>query len=846
MKSAWINNSYVKTREGQGDAVVTTRHHRRGMEIIYCLLLGASSLVVLLPSASAVDKVVLQLRWDHQFQFAGYYAADWQGYYADANLDVEIRPAIGATGEKLRAIDEVAAGRADFGIAGANLLLGLDAGIPLRLLASIFQTDPTAWYALPDANLHHPADLLRLRVLSYPGSLAQASLWAMLRAEGLDPNRVTTVKLDIGNGLALLVDGEVDVIPGYTLSTPLLLRQQGLAFQELHSRRYGVDFYGDSLFTHQDLIHRDPDLVNRFTRASLAGWRYALEHAQLIAERISRELPRSLEAEDVVALNHFQADQVRDVTLYPVVEVGHINPARWAAMYGALLRAGLVSAPLDPDVFIYAPERLTRQAQARTQRMLLLVSLALLVVALLLTFWHALRRQADRIRLKALAESETRLRQIIDLLPHMVFVRNAQGHYLLANRAQADFYGISVEELLERSVSGVMTRPEDRALVTEEDKMVLASGERQMIPKVPLRNARGDIRLLSAVKIPFAPVGDTQPAVLGVSMDVTDEHRNRQRLRLLAGAIQQLDDAICITEAEPLEEPGPRIVFVNPAFQRITGYRYREVVGRSPRFLQGPKSSQRELQRVYRLLAQRRPVQAEVVSYTKNGKPFWMGCRIAPVSDSKRRVTHYVAIARDVTAERLSRRRVEHQATHDPLTGLANRSLLMALVADAIARHQRHGQTLALLFIDLDRFKPVNDTLGHEAGDQVLREVAKRLRQSVRQSDTVARLGGDEFAVLLDRLNSLRQAELVAGKILQRLRQPFSVTGQTVRISASIGISGFPRDGATVEALLRHADDAMYRVKQSGRDGFDSSTDSGINPGQGPESAPVDPHRGLE
>jgi len=807
------------------DVNAVMSHYWRCWEAPLFLLLLFATLCAACRQVLAYDEVVLQLRWDHQFQFAGYYAAKWQGYYAEADLEVEIRPAPQADGRILQSVAEVATGRAEFGIGAADILLGLDGGIPLRLLAAIFQTDATAWYALPESGLHYPGDFLRLRVLRAPGNLSDVALHTLLRAEGLDPAQVTMVESTDADYWKQLVTGQVDVIPGYTLATPLLLRQQGYEFNELHPRSYGVDFYGDSLFTHARLIENNPDLVMRFTEASLRGWHYAMAHPETIAGRITRELPRVVEVADFAALNRFQIPRVRELMLYPLVEIGHINPARWQAMYRALTRAGLVSGSFDVDRFIHDPERLLLRQRAQLQQRLLILSLVLLGLALLVAVWYALRRQADHIRLRALAESETKLRQIIDLIPHMIFVKDAGGRYLLANQAEAEFFGFSVEQMLERSMTEVAHNPAEAAAASREDRAVLAVGERLVNPEKSIHNAQGNLRLLHAIKIPFTPIGGKRPAVLGVAMDVTEERRNRQRLRLLAGAIQQLEDAVCITEADPLDPPGPRIVFVNPAFQRITGYPPQEVIGRSPRFLQGPKSSRRELRRIREHLDQRRPVQGEVVNYTKSGRPFWMGLRIAPVSGIQGRVTHYVAIARDVTEEHRSRRRVEYEATHDALTGLANRSLLHALLGEALARQQRHGGILALLFIDLDRFKPVNDNFGHEAGDALLREVAARLRQTVRQSDTVARLGGDEFAILLDRLEALSQAEMVARKILQLLTRPFRLGEHTVSISASVGIGGCPRDGDTVEALLRHADQAMYRVKQGGRNGFSFSGD---------------------
>ncbi|OSM05132.1 hypothetical protein MAIT1_03283 [Magnetofaba australis IT-1] len=195
------------------------------------------------------------------------------------------------------------------------------------------------------------------------------------------------------------------------------------------------------------------------------------------------------------------------------------------------------------------------------------------------------------------------------------------------------------------------------------------------------------------------------------------------------------------------------------------------------------------------------------------------------MTDNQGRITHYVGLFSDITSRKMAEDRLKHQAHHDPLTGLPNRLLFEDRLHQAIASAQRYGSEIALLYIDLDKFKPVNDTYGHEAGDMALRTVSKRLTSLLRASDTAARIGGDEFVALLPELHDTESVKHVARKILQSLAEPVDLGVAQAKMGASIGISFFPRHGENYESLMSAADTAMYAVKQSGRNDYCIASD---------------------
>jgi diguanylate cyclase (GGDEF)-like protein/PAS domain S-box-containing protein len=292
----------------------------------------------------------------------------------------------------------------------------------------------------------------------------------------------------------------------------------------------------------------------------------------------------------------------------------------------------------------------------------------------------------------------------------------------------------------------------------------------------------------------------------------------QSRLRQLSRALESSLNGVMITSSTQLDHP---IVYVNPAFERITGYSADEVIGLSGRFLVRDDLNQRALGTIREALRNLREAHAILRNYRKDGTLFWNELFISPVRDEDGSVTtHFVSILNDVS-ERISyEQQLEFHANHDALTGLANRNLLNDRITQALAQARADNLLAGVLLLDLDRFKLINDGFGHSPANELLKSVAQRLNQSVRDTDTVARLGGDEFVVVISRLQSADDLSLVASKILRALSQPFIMEGKEIFVTASIGAALYPRDGDHGEILLRNADVAMYRVKEHGRNNY--------------------------
>jgi len=310
--------------------------------------------------------------------------------------------------------------------------------------------------------------------------------------------------------------------------------------------------------------------------------------------------------------------------------------------------------------------------------------------------------------------------------------------------------------------------------------------------------------------------------------------RRKLRLRLLESVVVTAHDAVLITEAEPFELPGPRIIYVNEAFTRMTGYSADEVLGKTPRLLQGPGTNPAVKRRLGEALRRWESCEAELLNYRKDGSEFWVEVSVVPVADESGWFTHWVSVQRDVTQRKKSeelaiRARVAeaqhaalaYRAGHDDLTNLLSRSSFLDSVREALAAAPfLPPGSAAVLYLDLDRFKVINDGLGHRIGDLLLVEIARRLQDCVRARDRLARMGGDEFAVLLDGLAERDAATTVARRILASLREPLRLPGHSVFVGTSIGISYIDAAYGSAEDVLRDADTAMYRAKDSGGSSF--------------------------
>jgi diguanylate cyclase (GGDEF)-like protein/PAS domain S-box-containing protein len=313
------------------------------------------------------------------------------------------------------------------------------------------------------------------------------------------------------------------------------------------------------------------------------------------------------------------------------------------------------------------------------------------------------------------------------------------------------------------------------------------------------------------------PLRDTNENVSGVicmGQDVTERRVAEGNLRLSSTVFDNTAEGIMITDDKS------DIIDVNTAFSEITGYSREEVIGQNPRIMKSGKHTRKFYDAMWRDLNQKGFWRGEIWDRRKNGEEFPKWLSINACRNERGHLTHYVAVFSDITDKKADEVKLEQLAHFDHLTGLPNRILFHDRLHTALARSRREKEHMAVLFVDLDRFKQINDSLGHRVGDLLLKEVSSRLLHSVREIDTVARLSGDEFTVILTDIASIEAIEFIASRIVKSLGAPYFFEGHELFVSASVGISIYPSDGENGTDLLRHADVAMYHAKEKGRNNY--------------------------
>lgn len=358
-----------------------------------------------------------------------------------------------------------------------------------------------------------------------------------------------------------------------------------------------------------------------------------------------------------------------------------------------------------------------------------------------------------------------------------------------------------------------IVHPSDRDRIKEQITTAIAEHGAYKV-EYRIQHADGSERWLSESGQAQSNADGTLQWIDGIIVDINEHKRMEEKLRLATKVFDNISDGVIVTD------PNGHIVAVNTAFFSITGYSESDAIGRTLTMLNSARQHPLFHETLWSELMATGSWHGEIWNQRKNGEPYLSWITINAVRDTTGLCTHYVGIFSDITLIRESQSKLDHLAHHDPLTGLPNRLLFNDRLAQAILRLNRNEQQLAVLFIDLDRFKNINDTLGHHVGDELLKQIAYTLAATVREGDTLARLGGDEFIIILEDIDGLYGAGMVAEKLMAIFEQPFMVANHELFLTCSIGISLCPTDGTDINLPIRNADMAMYQAKAHGRNAY--------------------------
>jgi diguanylate cyclase (GGDEF)-like protein/PAS domain S-box-containing protein len=418
-------------------------------------------------------------------------------------------------------------------------------------------------------------------------------------------------------------------------------------------------------------------------------------------------------------------------------------------------------------------------------------------------------------------QAEDQLQLLLDTTVEGIFGIDNQGITTFVNPSASRMLGYSPGELINHDNHQLIhhTYSDGSAYPAADCCMlkVLKGGSVNTVDNEVFWRKNGTSFPVEYSSNPIYRKGEIVGAVVNFR-DISERKHAEKRIRTLLQAIEQSPVSVVMTDTNG------DIEYVNRAFEMTTGYQASEVLGQNPRILKSDNTPSEYFEALWQVIISGQPWRGELQNRKKNGELFWERAYIAPVVDESGSTSHYLAIKEDITLQKQQEEKILHQANYDSLTDLPNRFLTLDRLSQIIKEAQRNQHLAAVLFLDLDDFKKVNDSMSHEAGDNLLIQAAQRLKDSVRLDDTVSRLGGDEFIVLLGSLHCEKEVLPIAEKILTCFKSPFILDGRELILTSSIGISIYPSDGKNPAELLRNADTAMYQSKEQGRNTFNFFT----------------------
>ena len=478
--------------------------------------------------------------------------------------------------------------------------------------------------------------------------------------------------------------------------------------------------------------------------------------------------------------------------------------SRWANWRSAALTEGLRACWSHPVIttqgellgtfgtYYRQPTTPSERSKRRLRQASALIALAVI-------------KDRDSRRHRTLAEWH---RSLFDNHPDGVYEFDLKGHFLRGNAALTRITGHAAQDLVGRHFSELIA-PDYRQL-TQSAFAAARSGASSQYETQGL-HADGHHVHLAITNFPVTVEGEIV-GVYGICHDITQRKQQEAELHLLKRGIEASPNGVIMTEANQADLP---IVYANQAFCELTGYRLDEVLGQNCRFLQGPETDPAILATLRHALATRTEAQVVLRNYRKDGTPFWNRLAISPVVDPAGHCTHFIGTQQDITRERDQEAQLVYQANHDLLTGLPNRTALERRLAQDVDISRQQQRLMAVLYLDLDGFKAINDGMGHHIGNRLLVAIADRLTPLLGPHETLARLSGDEFVFLLPTLTRYEEVDQAAERILAAFERAFQIDGHALHISASIGIAC--GDEASPHALLQHADLALEAAKRQGR-----------------------------
>ncbi len=423
-----------------------------------------------------------------------------------------------------------------------------------------------------------------------------------------------------------------------------------------------------------------------------------------------------------------------------------------------------------------------------------------------------LMRKQHMETLRQLADREEMLFSLVQTAPTLIFLATLDGTIELFNHACETLTGYTSDEVIGENIFELFAPHADRTNTCSFEYPAAESGQSGQCEYLWHTRHQGERLIEWQCRVVARPDGNQ--SILSIGIDSTERRQHEQQMRQLSSAIEAAAEMIMITDNEG------EIEYVNPAFEDNFGYTAEEVIGKRPNILKSGLHDTAFYKKLWRTIQGGRPFRAVFMNRCKNGMLCYEDKTITPLKNPQGVITHYIATGRNVTKERHAEEQIHQLSSYDTLTNLPNRALFLDRLEQATQRPQGRNDEHAVLFIDLDRFKVINETLGHAAGDQLIRDISSRISNCVRGGDTLARLGGDKFAILMQDIDSVDSVSPCAQRILDVFDPPFLINDEELFVTASVGISLYPVDSKDASHLLSHAESAMQQAKDRGKNRY--------------------------
>lgn len=740
-----------------------------------------------------LERVALQLKWKHQFQFAGYYAALEKGFYRDAGLDVVIL-------EGLPGVDPISTletGAAQFAVHNADALRQYMNGEPVMALAAVFQHSPSMLMVRANSGINAISDLQNRKIMM--SRTLEADVWAMLRAEGLDDTDYSVELHDWS--LRKLITGEVAAMTAYSTNEPYRMAHLGIPTQSFHPRGHGIDFYGDLLLTSQREYRARPQRAERFTRASLKGWSYAMEHPGEIVDLILKKYDPNGSRDKLFN----EAEGMRTLIQPQLVEIGTMSRARWqqiADIYASLdmVPHGVSLSPFLPPEKKYSTDDFIKMA--------LWAGAAFILLGIGAMALYAFNRRLSRHS----RETERIMDSILSVSPYSLILCR-ERIIIWANPATTQMFGHDQTALQGMPTRNLYDDEGQYELIGRAVDESLRTG-REIHQDVTMCHKNGD-EVVVQLSVRFIDVAAPDKGYIVSLVDIAERKRAEVGLRQAAQVFEQSRDSVVITDPEGI------IVDCNQAYTEITGYSREEALGTTPRALKSGRHDNDFYIQMWRAISKNGIWSGEIWNRKKDGELFPAWLRITAVKDAEGRIVNYVGTISDLTAEKQSAESIYRLNNYDLLTGLPNRALMLNLLEQELTHAREDNEGAAVIILDLDNFKAVNESMGIASGDELLTETANRLSGLKKSGYTAARLGSDEFALLLTGVSGTESIAPVVQTVQDLISQPFNLSAGEAVLTCSMGVSVFPDDAGTAEDLVQNAENALHHALQQGTGSYE-------------------------